>query len=181
LSGVGGVGGDAGGSSSFSDSRDRKTYRTVRIGSQTWMAENLNFQTGNSWCYDNSVSNCAKYGRLYDWNTAMTACPAGWRLPTREDWDNLVQAAADDVAGTRLKASSPDWDGTDDYGFSALPGGSHTLNGVFRSVGNSGYWWSAAETGSGGLVWLRDMYSDNAGLYENSFNKGYGISVRCVQ
>ncbi|MCL2268844.1 MAG: hypothetical protein FWC23_06635, partial [Chitinispirillia bacterium] len=80
------------GDGTFTDTRDAKTYRMVRIGNLTWMAENLNFATDSSVCYKNADSNCTKYGRLYNWDDAMTACPAGWRVPSDEDWDSLVVA-----------------------------------------------------------------------------------------
>jgi hypothetical protein len=68
---------DSGSTSIFTDKRDNKTYRIVKIGDQTWMAENLNYLTDYSWCYDNANSNCVKYGRLYMWDTAVKVCPAG--------------------------------------------------------------------------------------------------------
>ena len=118
--------------SSFTDSRDQKTYRTVTIGGKKWMAENLNYATTNSWCYKNGY--CTEYGRLYDWISVQEACPSGWRLPTNEDWENLLQAVGGwSVAGGKLK-SKIGWvdknaveigtpgNGTDDFGFSALPG-----------------------------------------------------------
>ena len=164
----------------FTDIRDNKRYRTVRIGNKTWMAENLNFETGNSWCYNNNLSNCAKYGRLYTWDAAMRACPSGWRLPTRGDWNNLVSVAGGNVAGRRLKSRTPDWNGTDDFGFSALPGGSRFTDGGFSNVGSFGYWWSATEGGSG-YAYYRGMGSGYEDVDENDNGKSSGFSVRCLQ
>jgi len=148
------------------------------------MAENLNFKIGNSWCYDNNNSYCNKYGRLYDWNTAMRACPAGWRLPNRADWNDLVKVAGGKNAGRNLKSSTSGWNiggnGNDMYGFSALPGGSW-YNG-FYNAGHWGNWWSATEWWSAGSnAWYRSMSSNYTGVDELNNLKINGFSVRCFQ
>jgi len=110
----------------FTDPRDGKTYKTVKIGNQTWMAENLNYECEGSKFYDNDPANAEKYGRLYDWATAFKACPSGWHIPSKEEWRTLVDYAGGfDISGKELKARSG-WrtnSGTDAFGFSALPGG----------------------------------------------------------
>jgi len=167
---------------SLRDSRDGKTYKTVVIGGKTWMAENINIKTGTSWCYDNNNSNCDKYGRLYNWKTAKTVCPSGYHLPSSQEWDNLATAVGGkDVAGKKLKARSGwSWNsngnGTDEYGFSALPGGRRN-NGYFDDAGNNGYWWTATWDG-GNFAHFRYMYYDY--VLENYYNKSHGQSVRCV-
>jgi uncharacterized protein (TIGR02145 family) len=165
-------------SSYFTDSRNGQKYRAVKIGGKTWMAHNLNYQTGKSWCNGNDKSNCDKYGRLYDWNTAKTACPAGWHLPSRKEWNGLVTAAGgEDIAGEKLNAN-----GTDDFGFSALPGGGFAVlggdfdDGGFTDVGMGGYWWTATEGGSGFAYYYQAI------VYENEYgSKHAGMSVRCVK
>jgi uncharacterized protein (TIGR02145 family) len=167
--------------SRFTDARDGKTYRTVRIGTQTWMAENLNYQTGNSWCYKNDPSNCSKYGRLYDWNTAKKACPAGWHLPSNQEWTTLVNyAGGASTAGTKLKSKSPNWNGEDAYGFSALPGGRRITDGSFYDLGSWGDWWSATEFDAS-YAYRRDMISGYTYVIEYYYLKSYGHSVRCLQ
>jgi uncharacterized protein (TIGR02145 family) len=173
----------AGGAESFTDKRDGKTYRTVVIGGKTWMAQNLNYQTGNSWCYKNDNSNCNKYGRLYDWKTAMTACPSGWHLPSNQEWDGLVDAVGGDaMAGKKLKSTSgwsENGNGTDEYGFSALPGGGRRPDSNFYYVGGTGYWWTATEDNAY-YAYLRDVYCYGGGVYLFNYDKGYAWSVRCV-
>jgi uncharacterized protein (TIGR02145 family) len=172
-------------SSYFTDKRDSRKYRAVVIGGKKWMAENLNYKTGNSRCYDNDESYCGKYGRLYDWETAKKACPAGWHLPSREEWGVLVaEAGGDTVAGKALKSVSNDLNnrgnGIDAYGFSALPGGIYYIKG-FSDAGKFGIWWTATEHGSGPkYAYYRSIPSAKSTVVDNSIESSNGSSVRCV-
>jgi uncharacterized protein (TIGR02145 family) len=165
----------------FTDTRDGKTYRTVKIGKQVWMAENLNYKTDNSWCYDDNPDNGKKYGRLYTWYAAKAACPAGWHLPVREEWAELVNfAGGKNIAGTKLKSKSPDWDGTDDYGFSALPGGCYFAGRESHALGSWGNWWMAdAYYAAYGYAWRVDTGYASASEYGD--DKDLGMSVRCLR
>ena len=172
----------------FTDPRDGKAYRTVKIGDQVWMAENLNFDYSGSKCYDNDSNNVEKYGRLYDWETAKKACPPGWHLPSNEEWQTLVDfAGGEKFAGKKLKAKNG-WNdyegkssnGTDEFGFSALPGGSGSSAGSFHNVGRYGNWWSASESNSN-YAYSRRMsyYREDAYLF--NYDKSNLLSVRCLQ
>ena len=176
-----------------------RTYRTVRIGSQTWMAENLNYDpgTGNSACYDGKTSYCATYGRLYDWSTANTVCRKGWHLPDDDEWATLVNAAGGSSrAGKHLK-SKTGWnsdggvENRDTHGFSALPGGLGDSDGGFYDVGYYGYWWSATEINASRAHTLLMPYDFDYVVRDLVY--GYGLddvldftdksnlySVRCV-
>ena len=159
---------------------------TVTIGGRIWMKKNLNVWIGGSWCYEDNLDNCAEYGRLYTWRVAKKACASlgdGWRLPTEYDWDALIDAVGGtSIAGAKLK-SQTGWRhiGTDDFGFSALPGG-YMLTYVrstphFYHIGNRGKWWSAAE--SGGRADRKDISGDEIESYVS--DKTQGCSVRCVR
>ncbi|MDR2591592.1 MAG: fibrobacter succinogenes major paralogous domain-containing protein [Chitinispirillales bacterium] len=180
----------------FTDTRDGQTYKTAKMpDGKTWMTQNLNYQTkSGSWCYKNDTSYCDKYGRLYGWETAKKNCPPGWHLPTRKEWDNLVKAVGgtSDIslafkahtADKQLKAKSG-WkdykgksgNGTDDYGFSALPTGGRR-DGAFGEAGLNGYWWTASSC----VDFFACLYSGCRidGLYEDFCNEKHSFAVRCV-
>jgi len=215
-----------------------QSYKTVVIGTQTWMAENLNYNASGSKCYgedsqaydydtENYVTlsyseiqaNCTTYGRLYDWATAMAlpsdcnsntcsnqiqskhqgVCPSGWHIPTNDEWNKLYRYIDgtsgteslyhSETAGRYLKATSgwnsySGWNsnGTDLYGFSALPGGyrlDHNSNFIFSDIGYSGYWWSASENTYNNVVILWMYINEYA--YHAVNPKRYLYSVRCLQ
>ena len=178
---------------SFTDTRDGQTYKTVTIGTQTWMAENLNYETANSYCYNDNSANCTKYGRLYTWGAAKTACPSGWHLPTSAEFETLFTAVGgSSTSGTKLKSTSA-WNnsgnGTDVFGFSALPAGGRDGYEDYYYEGYYADFWSSTEDGSDdayledgsdSAYFMRLYYSyDYADL--NSSYKSNGFSVRCVK
>ena len=163
----------------FTDSRDGKTYKKVAIGKQTWMAENLNFAPAKgSVCYDAKESYCNKFGRLYNWEAAKQACPAGWHLPTQDEWTALAEYAG----GNSDLKSKTGWrdgeNGNDTHGFTALPGGYIEDRPI--PPGEEGGWWTATEVGADGYAYIKDMtnYRENLG-WESE--KKHLFSVRCVQ
>ncbi len=194
----------------MTDSRDGQTYKTVKIGTQTWMAENLNYETANSYCNDNDASNCTKYGRLYLWSAVMDSagtwstngkgcgfgetclptypvrgvCPEGWHLPTRAEFETLFTAVGGQSTAGKMLRSTSGWtnggNGTDAFGFSALPAGLRNYDGDYDYEGYCARFWSSTENGSYSAyrMFLVCNY-DGAYLYDD--NKDYGFSVRCVK
>ncbi|MFC2132271.1 fibrobacter succinogenes major paralogous domain-containing protein [Bacteroidota bacterium] len=168
----------------FTDSRDGKSYKWIKIGQQIWMAENINYRTSNgSWCYDNIESECEKYGRLYDWETANKVCPQGWKLPSDTDWTFLTDFLGNGP-GNKLKSTagwSRNGNGDNSSGFNALPGGYRKSNGGFGHLGDSAGFWSSSPRGlsaawNRGLGYYYDLVSrDGAG------RSSFGFSVRCIK
>ena len=188
-----------------------QTYRTVTIDEQVWFAENLNYageDAGNpiGTCYgSDDTADCVTYGRLYNWSTAMGlsddcnssncssqiqskhrgVCPSGWHIPTNEEWDILINYVGDSyVAGTKLKATSGwgGYDGTDDYGFSALPGGigNYSSNLNFTDAGCCGYWWTTSESWADYAI-ERYIVWDSGVVGINTWRKSTQFSVRCLK
>ena len=170
-------------SGTMTDSRDGQSYKTVTIGTQTWMAQNLNYKTTNSYCYDDKVSNCTKYGRLYTWDATTTACPSDWHLPTKAEFETLIAAVGgESTAGKMLKTTSgwgSDGNGVDDYSFSVLPAGYKINAGSFENEGDFTYFWTSTETNSSKAYVMGLSFSRDAGLIDA--DKNYGYSVRCIK
>ena len=208
----------------FIDERDGQVYKTVKIGGQVWMAENLNYAyTGvpfdngyytsdsTSWCYDNDPANCARYGRLYTWAAAMDSlgkwskngkkcgyiascsptypvrgiCPKGWHLPSKQEFGTLITAVGDSSTNGTVLKSTDGWsnhgNGTDAFGFSALPAGARS-DGHYVRRGSYAYFWSSNDTkGISHDAYRMYLYcgEDIAGLIYD--NKNHGASVRCVK
>lgn len=182
------------------DSRDGQVYRTVTIGTQTWMAQNLNHASDSSWCYANSDDSCRKYGRLYQWSAAMGlsagsnaaawngtlphqgVCPAGWHLPNDQEWSVLVSAVDSATSSTKLKSPVGWWmeGGTDQYGFRALPGGNRDSDGMFYTLGVFGHFWSSSEFDASSAN-LRYLSYANPDVYSNTAEKTKALSVRCLK
>lgn len=172
----------------FTDSRDGKKYKTIKIGAQTWMAENLAYKAKyGCWAYDNNINNVTKIGYLYNWETAKSACPKGWHLPNDAEWKILIDyLGGESVAGGKLKETelthwtSPNIGATNETGFTAIPGGYRYNDGTFSFVGIYGYWWSATEVDSIN-VWNYGIYNNYGYIVKGLGNKKVGFSVRCLR
>jgi len=172
----------------FTDSRDGTIYKIVKIGSQTWMAENLAYKTNNGcWAYDDNESNVATYGYLYNWETAKTVCPKGWHLPSDKEFQTLIDhLGGDSIAGSKLKETgTTHWDktnidATNESGFSALPGGIHFSTGKSKYIGEVGHWWSSSEFGID-RAWERSLINVNSVASRFNPEKELGFSVRCIK
>jgi len=205
-----------------------QVYKTVKIGKQVWMAENLNYDvpsTATDICYEYKKENCAKYGRLYNWATAMALppkcnsisskddadcavkspthqgiCPNGWHIPRSErldvifgdksklkaksgwnSYDSCLSGGGPEPGCTEVMRSG---NGTDNYGFAALPGGHRSNYGEefrFNGIGGYGKWWSASETYAGAAQ-TKAINSDNeAEEGEGESAKGDLLSIRCLK
>ena len=203
----------------FVDDRDDQVYRSVKIGEQTWMAENLNYAynqetsslDSSSFCYNNEPGSCAKYGRLYLWSAAMDSvakfseagkgcgnektcisaatirgvCPRGWHLPSNAEFEALIKAVGGKSVAGKALSSISGWEedygnGTDSFGFSALPTGFRNFDGNFCNVGYQTFLRTSSEYNSSSDYNLHLRYRLEAAYLPNR-NKNSGISVRCVR
>jgi uncharacterized protein (TIGR02145 family) len=187
------------------DSRDGQAYKTVKIGNQEWMAENLNYMVDSSFCYKDSAVYCEKYGRLYRWAAAggmsenecgygrtcslpseniQGVCPEGWHLPLKVEWETLFTAVGGRKVAAKALKSILDWynygDGTDDFGFSAYPAGRRAINGGYESVNLNAIFWSSSEYDGYYVYRVFLGYLNNAANLEYD-TKNNGFSVRCLR
>lgn len=164
---------------SLIDSRDGQGYKTVVIGTQTWMAENLNYKISGSFCSD-----CNKYGRLY-LPSVKENCPDGWHLPSNDEWRTL-QSYVDLNNGSKsvsISLESVSWSGSDLFGFAALPAGEYIQylsgGGYYDDIGEYAYFWSSTNYNSNYAY--RWVLSDDNFYAGGSANSGAALSVRCLK
>jgi len=181
---------------------DGNVYKTIKIGEQLWMAENLkvtHYRNGEkipclndedewdnnngAYCYyDGDTTNIEKYGMLYNWfalNDKRSVAPKGWHVPSDKEWQTLVDyLGGETIAGDKMKRIEGS---ITENGFSALPGGYRYNYGLFDGMGTNSYFWSSTES-NGGNAWHRYLYSGNSNVYrDDSGWKQGGYSIRCVK
>ena len=175
----------------FTDERDGQVYKTVKIGNLIWFAENLRFNCASSFVYDNNPGYEKVLGRLYTWGMLNDLAPAGWRVPTKDDWLALESFMEERGLGNYMQKCAAlrvpevwnlggmDKDGTNDFGFSALPAG-FGQDGQFWSLGEkTGFWSSTEDDYSKGSAYQFQMNSMFARtLTENKYS---AFSVRLIK
>ena len=129
------------------------------------------------------------YGALYNWYSVNTGnlCPTGWHVPKDEEWSELADfSGGEGIAGGRLKETGttywvdPNFGATNEFGFTALPGGFRYYDGKFFDFGFSGYWWSSGEY-SDARAYFRFLYYNESTFYRFNNDKKNGFSVRCLK
>jgi uncharacterized protein (TIGR02145 family) len=189
---------------------DGNKYKTVTIGTQVWMAENLKTTKYNdgteiplvtnnddwaklttpaySWYNNDLAENKETYGALYNWYTVNTnkLCPKGWHVPTDGDWMIMVSnlKEGDFVGGSMKEAGTRHWKipntgATNKSGFTALPGGYRSIEGIFNYIGIFGYWWSSTEYNNTTVLFWNLRYKYNS-AYKDRSEKYCGFSIRCL-
>jgi len=185
---------------------DGNIFDNVTIGNQRWMMQNLqvthyrngdpipnvtdslswsNWKSGAYCNYGNVESFVPKYGRLYNWyavNDNRGIAPSGWHVPSKEEWETLIEfLGGEELAGEKMKIfdeEAPNWNGTNNWWFSALPSGNRNMWGQFHELYINTEFWSATEDSIlAYTVYLHDQSSD---AFIGSMPKSWGFSIRCV-
>ena len=152
----------------------KKNYKTIRIGTRNWMAENVAEDVDGSWCYNDKKDNCKKFGRLYSFDQAKEVCPEGWHLPSSNEYSQLMQY----IQSARNLRSRDEWTdkggkGINFWGFNAMPAGGRE-DGDFFDLRISSYMWTSDKE----VFWLR-YYDDNFNLLPKDEKTAF--SVRCIE
>ncbi len=181
---------------SIVDSRDGKVYKTVKIGDQVWMAQNLSYKMNGRFCYKNSVRYCNIYGGLYLWSAVVGdseskcesresckiqgICPDGWHMPDTTEWSKLYSTMG--KSGYAMQAKGfENWPlATDDYGFSALPAG-NWFNDGFYNMGFTGDFWLTTRKDDGEpYYWDLNYDADRSG-FKTLISSQMRLSIRCIK
>ena len=186
---------------SFTDPRDGREYRTVGIWDQVWMGENLNYTDsastpdlkGKRWCYDDEQEQCDTYGSMYSCEISKSVCPAGWHLPTESDWQDLLnfmtRMGVDLDKGLRAKSGWYNYtghsnNGTDVFGFTALPGGiMYEANSYGNATREAWFWYDSECKWNNGNAFVLSA-GEEANMSSISASGGdddYGFYVRCIK
>ena len=157
------------------DERDGHVYKTIQIGKQVWMAQNLNYKIirEGTYCYNNVQDSCDAMGGLYYWDDAKRVCPVRWHLATKDDWSNLL----DYVGDVKSLLSQNEEDGTDSYGFSAR-NSADILRGSFSSNSNM-LWTSTLARKDSSCAYRMGLGKYNSGLSDAPIN--YAYPIRCIE
>ena len=192
---------------------DSNAYRTIRIGDQVWMVDNLrvskfrggamiseitdngiwsglNFTESPAWCWhNNDDTKNLPYGKLYNWYATQgdSLCPSRWSIPTEDDWMTLINYLSDSTtAGGKIKEAgtahwlNPNFEASNESGFTALPGSNRSDTGSFGTLGLVGFYWSSQEDAAN-TAWSWFFFYDQATSNRDIFDKRYGFSVRCIK
>jgi uncharacterized protein (TIGR02145 family) len=148
-------------------------FKGIMIGRSFWMSRNLNSKVNGSESYNGDDKNDAKYGRLYNWESAKTACPSGWHLPTDKEWSELIENLGGvSTAGKVIKTGGSS-------GFNAQLGGFSSI-GRFMMIDDFGTYWTSSEY-DGTHAWYVYIRSQADAITKTYFTKSYKLSVRCVK
>jgi len=173
----------------FTDSRDGHVYKTVTVGTQTWMAENFAFKSDSGcWANNNDIKNVAIYGYLYNFESAKNLCPIGWHLPSLDEWKTLISNfGIKDDAGGKLKETgflhwkAPNEGATNESGFNGLPGGCRNEIETFAPIGETGFWWTSTDV-TNTIAWSILLNNDNSRVcYYSCYEKSHGFSLRYIK
>ena len=180
----------------MADARDGQSYKTVKIGDQWWMAQNMNYADSvktpsllnGVWCFPYQHESCDEIGRHYTWHAAKGACPDGWHLPSGEEWKKLIDTVGGESVAGKILRSQTGWEvdrnganGTDAVGFSILPAGYRLYSAAVFSTMLNGFW-SASEfnVSDAGFVGL-SFHDESAKISNMNTNKLNGYPVRCIK
>lgn len=159
---------------SFTDNRDGKVYHAEKIGSQIWMIENLNYDASYSNCYENLPTNCSLYGKLYPYQTALNACPAGWHLPSISEWDTLF----DFLGGSSVAYNQLIQGGS--TGFNVLLSGYKLYDGQYYGLNQNAAFWTTTETSTSSAKGIY-FFNNNSSIDKINSDKNNNFSIRCLK